>query len=478
MAIELIERQRRWLSTLLVLATIAVGFIVAGQLSEVFFFFGDTILVFFLAWLLAFILSPIVDRLVRLAPALPRVIVVVLVYVAILAAFVVAAVLVAGSLSGSISDFVRSLPTVRQDLPALLSPWQERLNALGLTQVDLVYQATTFLDNIGTYANQLVGPLQELAVASLGILGNLLIIVVLSLYMVVDREAITAFLFRLVPPAYKDEAHLLETSVARSFGGFLRGQAVMGIVYAAVAAVTSQLFGLPYMPFTTAVAGILMAIPFFGPFVSWAPPVLVAVLFVPDASVASLITMIIGWFIVQNIIQPRLMQEAVGIHPIVVLGSVLVGSKVAGIGGAIFGIPTAAVLTAFFFHFVGRSRTPSPVAARAARRLEAREGRFVRVPREPSPGVDADVEETDPGRTERAHAHRALGETPGGPSGDGPTSGITAGPAAGPEDGPAASAASASATPAAAGASATPAPPAPAPGPAAPLGSASGSVGD
>ncbi len=406
MAIELIDRQRRWLNTLLVLATVAVGFIVVGQLSQVFFFFGDTILVFFLAWLLAFILSPIVDRLVRIAP-LPRVIVVVLVYVAILAAFIVVAVLVAGSLAGSISDFVRSLPTVRQDLPALLAPWQERLNQLGLTQVDLVYQATTFLDNIGTYTNQLVGPLQELAVASLGILGNLLIIVVLSLYMVVDREAITAFLFRLVPPAYKDEAHLLETSVARSFGGFLRGQAVMGIVYAAVAAVTSELFGLPYLPFTTAAAGILMAIPFFGPFVSWAPPVLVAVLFVPDATVASLVTMMVGWFVVQNVLQPRLMQEAVGIHPIVVLGSVLVGSKVAGIGGAIFGIPTAAVLTAFFFHFVGRSHMPAPVAARAARRLEAREGRFVRVPREPSPGVDADVEEAEPEWSERGHAHRA-----------------------------------------------------------------------
>jgi predicted PurR-regulated permease PerM len=456
MVVELIDRQRRWLNTLLVLATVAVGFIVAGQLSQVFFFFGDTILVFFLAWLLAFILSPIVDRLVRLAPVLPRVIVVVLVYVAILAAFVVAAVLVAGSLSGSISDFVRSLPTVRQDLPALLAPWQERLNALGLTQVDLVYQATTFLDNIGTYANQLVGPLQELAVASLGILGNLLIIVVLSLYMVVDREAITAFLFRLVPPAYKDEAHLLETSVARSFGGFLRGQAVMGIVYAAVAAVTSQLFGLPYMPFTTAAAGILMAIPFFGPFVSWAPPVLVAVLFVPDATVASLVTMIVGWFVVQNIIQPRLMQEAVGIHPIVVLGSVLVGSKVAGIGGAIFGIPTAAVLTAFFFHFVGRSRSPSPVAARAARRLEAREGRFVRVPREPSPGVDADVEDAEPGLADRAHAHRPAGETREGSS-DSPDAASPVTPAA--PGGPAATVAGA-------------------PAASAPLGSANGPLGN
>jgi hypothetical protein len=85
------------------------------------------------------------------------------------------------------------------------------------------------------------------------------------------------------------------------------------------------------------------------------------------------------------------MQEAVGIHPIVVLGSVLVGSKIAGITGAIFGIPIAAVISAFFFHYLVLTRDPSPVAARAAARVEAREGRPVRVPREPAPGIDPDV---------------------------------------------------------------------------------------
>ena len=82
--------------------------------------------------------------------------------------------------------------------------------------------------------------------------------------------------------------------------------------------------------------------------------------------------------IVMNVLQPRLMQEAVGIHPIVVLGSVLIGSKIAGVTGAIFGIPIAAVLSAFFFHFLAMTREPSPVAARAAKRVEAREGRPIR----------------------------------------------------------------------------------------------------
>src|SRR5688572_18566629 len=385
------QRQSRWLTAALVLGTLVLALVLIGLVSSIFFAFGDIVLVFFLAWLLAFILSPVVAGLTRLLPFLPRVGAVVLVYAALVGAIVLAVVVIAGALAQSISDFVASVPTLREDLPILLAPWQERLNGLGLDQIDLEQQANIFLDNIADYAVQLAGPVQQLAVASLGAVGNLLIVLILSLYMVVDREAMVSFLFRVVPPAYKEETRLLESSVSRSFGGFLRGQAILGVVYAAVAALTSAVLDIPYLPVTTAIAGVLMAIPFFGPFLAWAPPVTVALLVPGDDAFAAFILMAIGWLIVMNALQPRLMQEAVGIHPIVVLGSVLIGSKIAGVTGAIFGIPIAAVISAFFFHFLVLSREPSPVAARAARRLEAREGRPVRVPREPAPGIDPDV---------------------------------------------------------------------------------------
>jgi predicted PurR-regulated permease PerM len=385
------DRQRRWLSAVLVLGALVLAIVLLSLVGSIFFAFGDVVLVFFLAWLLAFILSPLVSGLTRFVPFLPRIGAVVLVYALLVGAIVVAVVLVAGALTSSISDFVASVPTLRQDLPTLLAPWQARVDGLGLSQVDLVAQATSFLDNLANYAVALAGPVQQLAVASLGAMGNLLIVLILSLYMVVDRDDILSFLFRVVPPAYKEEARLLETSVARSFGGFLRGQAILGIVYAAVAAVTSAVLGLPYLAVTTVVAGGLMAIPFFGPFLSWAPPVIIAILVRPDLILPAAILMGVGWMLVMNGLQPRLMQEAVGIHPIVVLGSVLIGSKIAGVTGAIFGIPIAAVISAFFFHFLVISREPSPITTRAARRLEAREGRPVRIPREPAPGIDPDV---------------------------------------------------------------------------------------
>jgi len=393
MAIQLNERERRWLDALIILATVAAAFIVVGYLSTVFFFLGDIVLVFFLAWLLAFILSPLVTSLVRVVPGLTRVAAVVVVYTLILGILSVLVVVVAQALAGSISEFIAGVPKLSQDLPTVLAPWQERLTAIGLGQIDLASQGRAFLANLNDYAAQLVGPVQQLAVASLGAVGNLLLVLILSLYMIIDRDNIMSFLFRLVPPAYAEESRLLETSVARSFGGFIRGQAVIGILYGLVATVAGVVFGLDYLPVVASASGVLMAIPFFGPFVSWLPPVLVAVLLQPQAVVPVLIVMAVGWFVIMNVISPRVMQEAVGIHPIVVLGSVLVGSKVGGIAGAIFGIPIAAVVSAFFFHYLGRTRPAATVTTRAARRLAAREGHAVRVPREPAGSVDPDLDD-------------------------------------------------------------------------------------
>ena len=391
MSFELTPRERRWLDIVLILAAVALTFVVLGFLANLLAAFGDVILVFFLAWLLAFILTPLVTRLAAIAH-LTRAGAVVIVYVALFGGLVILVIGVAGAIAASITDFIANVPTLRNDLPTILAPWQERLNALGLTDVDLSAQGAAFLDNLSKYAAELAGPLQQVAVASLGAIANLLLILILSLYMVADRDRLLASAFRLAPPQYKEEARLLERSVAQSFGGFLRGQAIMGLTYAGVGLIASLAFGLDYAAGNAAAAGLLMAIPFFGPFLAWAPPVLVALVARPDVTPGVLLVMAAGWLAVMNVLQPRLMARALRIPPIVVLGSVLVGGKIAGVSGAIFGIPIAAVLSAFFFHWLGQNADTGPVAARAAQRLQQREGRSIRVPREPNPATDADVE--------------------------------------------------------------------------------------
>jgi predicted PurR-regulated permease PerM len=385
------SRERRLLTAILVLGTIVLFFAAVSMAAEAIGFFGDILLTFFLAWLLAFIISPVVTRIVAVIPRLPRVLATVLVYSAIVALLVFLVLVIAQALSNSITQLIASLPQIRADIGTIVAPLQGWLTSIGLGQVDLAVQAQALLQNLDGIAAQLIVPLQSIAVASVGAIGTMLIVFILSIYMVIDRDAILTFLFRLVPPSYAEEARLLQNSIARSFGGFLRGQALMGIVYFLIALATSVLLGLPLEALTSSASGVLMAIPFFGPFLAWAPPLVSAVIFKPDALIPALVIMGIGWVIVMNVLQPRIMQGAVGIHPIVVLGSVLIGSRIAGIPGAIFGIPIAAVASAFFFHFLHRSTGDRSVTGRAAKRLSAREGRPVHVPREPAPGQAADV---------------------------------------------------------------------------------------
>lgn len=384
MEIQLPESERRWLHAALVLGTLVLALVLVQQVSVILVFFSDILLVLLLAWLLAFMLSPLVGMMERALPHVPRVWVVAIIYLIIFLVLSWIALVVAGSLANSIAGFINQLPDFQARLPEILAPIQSALTNLGF-QIDSVAAARDLLNNLGAIGGDVVGPLTGLALFSLGIVGNLVIIVFLSVFMVIDKDRILAYLNRLVPPQYSEQARLFETSVGASFGGFVRGQFIQGLIYGAYAAVTSLVFGLDFLPATAALVGVLQAIPFFGPFVSWAPPVVVAVLAKPDVAIPVLIVMFIGWFIVMNIVQPRVMSQAIGLHPVVVLISVLIGIKIAGIAGAIFALPFAAVMAAFFHHFLSRGAKDSrDVTSRAAKRVGEREGRTVRVPQPPS----------------------------------------------------------------------------------------------
>ena len=179
-------------------------------------------------------------------PRLPRALATVIVYTAVVLVLVVVIVLVAGALATSIGEFVATIPQIRKDLP------DDPQAVAGLAQLGRARPdrhrrpgATPILANLDVVAGALVQPLQQIAVASVSVIGTMLIVFFLSIYMVVDRDLILAFLFRIVPPSYAEEARLLQTSVSRSFGGFLRGQALMGVTYFVIALVTSIVMGLP-----------------------------------------------------------------------------------------------------------------------------------------------------------------------------------------------------------------------------------------
>ncbi|CAN5465781.1 AI-2E family transporter [soil metagenome] len=383
MMARLLETEGRWIRALLILSTATVALVLTGLVANVVLYFSDIILILVMAWVFAFVLSPLVTLIGRFTPGVPRPLVVVIVYTLLFVVLSAIVLLTAAQLGRSIAGFIEDLPELQASLPQILAPYQQQLADLGF-DADLVRASQDALDEFARSAGQFVGPLQQLALASLGTIGNLMFMIFLSLFIVLDKDRLLAFVNRVTPPRFASEVRLFQTSVASSFGGFIRGQAVQGVIYGFIAATASVILAIDYAPLSTALVAIFQMIPFFGPFFSWAPPVVAAVLTQPDTVVPILIVMAIGWFIVMNIVQPRVMASSVGIHPVVVLVSVLIGLRVQGIIGAIFAIPVAAVISAFFFHYLNRSQGgPRDVTSRAARRLEERQGHPIRVPTPP-----------------------------------------------------------------------------------------------
>ena len=180
MPIELSERQRRLVDAILILGVIALGFVVAGLVASLFYAFFDILLLFFLAWLLSFALLPLIKGVNRLVPRMPQAGAVIIVYLAIVAVLLAVLVQASASLASSIDEFIKDAPNLQDQLSNLLTEIQARLADFGFS-VDLQSQAPEIVKNLQTWAGQLVGPLQSVAVASIGVFGNILILVILKM---------------------------------------------------------------------------------------------------------------------------------------------------------------------------------------------------------------------------------------------------------------------------------------------------------
>jgi predicted PurR-regulated permease PerM len=178
------------------------------------------------------------------------------------------------------------------------------------------------------------------------------VVVILSLYMLADSERILTKLNRVVPARYSDEAEILERTVSNAFGGFLRAQIILAGVQAVLTIVVVLVAGLPYGFLIVATSALAMLIPFFGPPLALVPPILAAAVFSPGSLVVVAAVLLVVQTILVNYLQPRLMREALGMHPILVLVGLLVGAQVAGLWGALFGIPVLAVLNVFFNYVI------------------------------------------------------------------------------------------------------------------------------
>ena len=332
------------ISLFLALGSVYFALAVADRATGILGGFSSLLEIIFLAWLLSFLVAQAAGGLAqRLGIGRGKSIAIVYVLVVVLVILTIAAIVQIGahdaaailSRSNEITTRIHGLLVVIQGSVGL---------SLGTVDLAATFDAAqrSAVDAIGT---SLDAQAQAIAAAAAVAAGDLFIIVVLSLYAVTDADVILRALNRLVPNRYSADLDLVEQSVGRAFGGFLKTQVILVAVQVMLTLVVGVVFGLPYMFLTCVVVALAMAIPFFGPPLALLPPLLVAIAFRPETAIPVVLVLFVVQTALVSLIQPRLMKESAGLHPILVLLALLLGAQVAGLWGALFGNPFVAVVT-------------------------------------------------------------------------------------------------------------------------------------
>ncbi len=302
--------------------------------------FQDLILLFVLAWIISFLLEPGVAGLTRW---LPRAAAVLSVYLALLLIVGVGAVLLVPGLVVQSQALEDRLPELAARFAAWGAGWTGFFADRGISVGDYTSQLLAPIQSVGPW---LVANALTLATQMASILFQMVIVIVLSIYLMLDGDRFGGRILQAVPTRYRHDFAYFVGSIYRAFGGFLRGQIIQSLVYGVGIAVVMLVAGLPFATLVSVLAGLSIFIPFLGPLLGIIPPVGIAL-----AVDASKVWVVLGAsvalnLVVMNFVAPKVMSQQIGLNPIVVLGSVLVGARLGGPWGALFGVPVAAVIGA------------------------------------------------------------------------------------------------------------------------------------
>jgi predicted PurR-regulated permease PerM len=315
---------------------------------------AHTALLLLLGAVVAFALAPAVRRLEDRLDG-RRGLAAGLVYLAVFAAALGGLALLVAPLVGQTSQLIQDLPGLAEALQARLPGLETRLRQLGLPVEagGLQARASSWIVESG---GGVLGATLAVLTGLTGAVVDLLLVLVVSFYLVLEGPRLRDALAALVPAERRPQALFAEETVVRIAGGYLRGQLLLALVIGVLAGVGAWLFGLRYPYVIGLVAGVLELVPMIGPVLGAIPAVLLALL-LPFPTVVWVVLYFVAIQQLENyVLVPRVSGHAVGLHPLAAMLALVAGFELAGILGGLFAVPAAGVLWALGRAVVGRLR--------------------------------------------------------------------------------------------------------------------------
>lgn len=322
---------------LTILAWLAVIVIVGWLLGH----FVKTILTIVLAGIVAFALTPLVRW---LANYVPRSAAIVLAYVVGFSVILGLLGFVILTASAQVTTLVQHLPQYSKDAHTLQPQIVKLLKPFGVNNANYVHaetQLTSYLQSVGT---RVAAQSVDIATTVLGTVIDIVLVLILSVYFTANGPKLSGWLRRQTPLSQRRHMELLIAIVNQVVGGYIRGQLTLSLLIGFLVGAGMLVLHVPYAVLLGVLAFFMEFIPVIGVLISGSVCVIIALF-----QGWLLAVIVLAYFVVVHVIEgdvvgPRIVGHAVGIHPATALIALVAGTELFGIWGALFGAPLAGLI--------------------------------------------------------------------------------------------------------------------------------------
>ena len=310
--------------------------------------FRAILLPFIAGMALAYLLDPVADRLERWG--LPRVAATAVILVGFLLVFVAAILGVVPLLIDQTTQFLERLPD-----------YVRRLQALFLAEGSLLRRligepGTAIEENLNTVLSEGAGFLAGLVAsiwsggrALVDVIGLFVVTPVVAFYLLLDWDRMVASVDGLAPRDHVGTIRAIARDINRAVAGFVRGQGTVCILLGLFYAIGLSLIGLNFGLLIGLFAGLISFVPFVGSIIGLVLSMGVALVqFWPEGEFVRLalvaIVFFAGQFLEGNILQPKLVGERVGLHPVWLMFALFAFGSLFGFTGLLVAVPASAAI--------------------------------------------------------------------------------------------------------------------------------------
>jgi predicted PurR-regulated permease PerM len=265
-------------------------------------------------------------------------------WVAVVTVTVGVFVVVGGFLAAAIPPLVTQTSNLVQHLPQYVNTLQDHNSLLGKlnTQFHLQQRVQDLISGNG--GSDMLSGLVGAGVAVLSTVGDLLVVVVLTIYFVADLPRIRRGIYRLVPHSRRPRVILIGDEIFAKVGAYVMGNVIISLIAGTITYVWLLIFGVPYALLLALVVAVLDLVPNVGSTIAGVVVSLVSLTVSIPVAIATVVFFVLYQVGENYLLVPRIIGRAMKVPDLVTVVAALLGGALLGVAGALVAIPVAAAL--------------------------------------------------------------------------------------------------------------------------------------